>query len=347
MLADGTMKTCSLEDDPELFRAGLVSLGCLGIIVRITLRASPSYNLAYTTEIISFERFLKKYVSIWKSAEYVRVWWWPYTRKVVIWRGNRTHSPRTASEAPSSMNLRKNVHEMSLYALKYTPSLLPRFEKILFHSQFPGQENVVSETLVDNPHRALQIDCLFSQYVDEWSIPLSSGVEAISRLDNWISTQDTSVETGIPVQSTKRVYVHAPIELRVNSGKDETAYLAPAKEESGPVLYIGVIMYRAYYSPVSYREYFTAYEHLMRYFGGKPHWAKQHCLTAREVQECFGEGMKMWLSVRGRVDPTNMFVNGFIKRHVLVTTTDDEGSTGVGILDGESGRLYKRFRAAL
>jgi len=311
--------------------------------------------MAYTTETISLARFLSEWDTIWSSAQYVRAWWWPYNRKLVIWRGNRTQMERSPStllsQSPmskwySNLALGRKAYEASLYALTYRPSLLPQFEKIRFRSQCPAKENVISDTIVDNPHSALQVDCYFSQYVDEWAIALPKGPEAITRLDNWISTRDTT-ESGIPVKSDdpNQVFVHAPIEIRVNSGKGDHAFLSPAREGT-PVVYIGVIMYRPYYTPVTYRQYFSAYEHLMRSLDGKPHWAKQHRLSASEALARFGSGLQKWLDVRQRVDPTGVFVNGFIKRHLLGEKEGKE-SKGVGFLEGESGRMYKRFKAVL
>ena len=317
------------------------------------MRASPKFNLSYTTETIPLSRLISEYDAIWSSATYVKVWWWPYTRKVIVWRGKRTQSTETRSSTVSQSSLSKfvssfdfgrRIYESSLYALTFFPSILPTFEKALFRSQFPAKENVISEPTVSNSHQALQMDCFFSQYVDEWAIPLGSGREAISRLDRWITSHDLSSETGIPVATDKKVYVHAPIEIRVSSGQGDHAYLSPARDGT-PVVYIGVIMYRPYFTPTAYRRYFLAYEHLMRSLGGKPHWAKQHGLSAAEAEQVFGDGIRKWLEVRGRVDPTGLFVNGFVKRHLLGTTGKER--MGVGTLDGESGRLYKRFRAVL
>jgi D-arabinono-1,4-lactone oxidase len=348
VLADGTITTCSLENDPDMFRAALVSLGSLGVVIRVTMRASQQYQLSYTTETISLSRFLKEYSQIWRSAEYVRAWWWPYSQKVVVWRGDRTQAPQTSIKAHSkwlpNFEIGKRVYEASLYALTYYPSLLPSFERALFRSQFPAKENVVSGATVANPHEALQMDCLFSQYVDEWAVSLDDGVEAIRRLDNWINKDDDS-STGIPVKKGKRTFVHAPIEIRVNAGIGDQAYLSPSRDGTA-VIYIGVIMFRPYFTPVSYRAYFHAYEHLMRSLGGKPHWAKQHNVNAEEEKRIFGEGMERWLEIRRRVDPTGVFVNGYVKRH-LMGEKEGKESKGVGTMDGESGRLYKRFRAVL
>jgi FAD/FMN-containing dehydrogenase len=69
ILANGGTSTCSLDIDPDLFRAALVSLGSLGIIVRITLQASPQYNISYTTEIVSLSRFLSEYDAIHSKSD--------------------------------------------------------------------------------------------------------------------------------------------------------------------------------------------------------------------------------------------------------------------------------------
>jgi D-arabinono-1,4-lactone oxidase len=347
VLADGSITTCSLEEDPDLFRAALVSLGSLGIVVRLTMRASPQVNLACTTETVSLERFLAEYDTILSSAVYVRAWWWPYNRKVVIWRADPTESSSSTSQSSLAQWFSDNVidrkfYQSSLYALRCKPQLLPAFEKVLFRAKFPSKENVRSVPLIDKTHHALQMDCLFSQYVDEWSVPLSSGVEAISRLDRWITYNDTS-DTGIQVD-THKVFVHAPIEIRVSSGKGDHAYLSPARDGT-PVVWIGVIVYRPYFTPTAYRRYFAAYELLMRSLGGKPHWAKQHSVPAAEAESVFGDGMTQWLKVRARVDPHGIFVNAFVKRHLL--GVQGKESLGVGVLDGDLGRLYKRHNAVL
>jgi D-arabinono-1,4-lactone oxidase len=347
VLADGSITTCSLEIDPDLFRAALVSLGSLGIVVRLTMRASPMFNLLYTSETISLSRFLAEYDAIWASAMYVRAWWWPYSRKVIIWRGDQTQSPpspvpqSSLAQWFSSSIIEKTFYQSSLYALRYKPSLIPAFERLHFRKKFPAPENVISEPLVGKSHGVLQMDCLFSQYVDEWAIPLSSGVEAICRLDRWITHHDTS-ESGIPVDG--KVFVHAPIEIRVSSGGGDHAFLSPAREGT-PVVWIGTIMYRPFFTPTAYRRYFTAYEHLMRSLGGKPHWAKQHGVTAAHVEGVFGEGMRRWLQVRARVDSQGVFVNGFVKRHLLGIPNKE--NLGVGVLDGEAGRLHKRYNSVL
>ena len=341
------MVTCSLRSDPNLFRAALVSLGALGIIIRLKMRAAQHYNIEHTTEIVSLSRFLTEYNQIWTSATYVKAWWWPYSQEVVVWRGNRTQSPSSPPRSAGwwrNLQLGRKIHEMSLFLLTHAPSHLPWFEKVLFRALFPADEILKSGPVIGNPHEALQIDCLFSQYVDEWAIALNDGPAAIKRLDNWIRFQDTSTRTGIPMDTDRAVFVHAPIEIRVTTGVGDYAYLSPAYNAPTPLVYIGVTMYRPYYTPTAYRQYFLTYEHLMRMYKGKPHWAKQHRMGWKEAREVFGEGMEKWLRVRERVDPDGMFVNGFIKRHLLGNVDD---RVGVGTLDGESGRLYKRFKAAL
>src|SRR6185503_6590009 len=46
---------CSEERDPELFRAAQVSLGTLGVIVKVGLRLVPAFRLRYVRRRESFE----------------------------------------------------------------------------------------------------------------------------------------------------------------------------------------------------------------------------------------------------------------------------------------------------
>jgi D-arabinono-1,4-lactone oxidase len=312
--------------------------------------------MEYTTEVVSLSRFLREYDYIWRSATYVRTWWWPYTRKVVIWRGNRVSSPLTPPQKiPAhirwwkSLEIGRKMYEMNLYLVRNAPSLLPMLEKARLRSQFPEPENRRSKPVVANPHEALQADCFFSQYVDEWAIPLSSGPTAIERLEHWIiyNGKTTESTTSIPIANqrttgAKKVFIHFPIEIRVVTGTNDHAFLSPASHSAEPLVYIGLTMYRPYYHPTAYRRYFAECEQVMRDFNGKPHLGKHLSVPADEARRIFGEGLERWLRVREKVDPNGMFVNGYVRRHLL-----GEIGVGVGMEDGEKGRMYKNYRAVL
>jgi FAD/FMN-containing dehydrogenase len=174
------------------------------------------------------------------------------------------------------------------------------------------------------------MNCLFSQYVNEWSIPLKNGIEACRRLHLWLSGKEE--ESGIPF-SSNGIFVHAPIELRVASSYDDDAWLSTAW--GGPVCYIGIIMYKPFYQPVPYRRYFEAYEYLMKSLGGRPHWAKQHSMSQRDLLARYPK-LPDWLKLRAEVDPNGMFITEYHKRHLLSQESDN-----LGVYAGMAGRHFK------
>ena len=46
VLADGSVRRCSAEEDPDLFAAARIGLGALGVLATVTLQCEPAYALA-------------------------------------------------------------------------------------------------------------------------------------------------------------------------------------------------------------------------------------------------------------------------------------------------------------
>lgn len=49
MMADGTILECSESSNAEVFQAARVHLGCLGVILTVTLQCVPQFHLQETT----------------------------------------------------------------------------------------------------------------------------------------------------------------------------------------------------------------------------------------------------------------------------------------------------------
>ncbi|ORY82672.1 D-arabinono-1,4-lactone oxidase-domain-containing protein, partial [Protomyces lactucae-debilis] len=315
MLADGTCRACSMKENERLFRAGLVSLGALGVIINVTLQVTKAFDIRATQTIVPFQQMISTWKSdqLWNQAEYVRVWWFPYSDKAVVWAGDRTQPDVKKRHTPKSWMASDlwayHINQALLYAGRFVPSAIPAFERLVFGKQWGTTLGKVGES-IEQSNVALNMNCLFSQYVDEWSVPLEKGPEAVERLSLWL--QGKHEEAGIPF-SSEGIYAHAPIELRVTA-EDKDAYISTA--QGGPVCYIGVIMYKPYHSAISYRRYFEAYEYLMQSLGGRPHWAKQHAMTPTDLKQRYPH-LQTWLDVRAEVDPEQLFTTDYHRRHLL------------------------------
>ncbi|CEP64540.1 D-arabinono-1,4-lactone oxidase LALA0_S12e01222g [Lachancea lanzarotensis] len=289
------------ETKPEVFKAAMLSLGKIGIIVRATIRVVPSFKIKSTMEVVNFDTLLRQWDTVWTSSEFIRCWWFPYTSKCILWRGVKTSDTAVIKTRKSwwGTTIGRRFYELCLWISVnvYTP-FTPIVERFVFRKQYGNVETLGSgEVEIQKSVDGLNMDCLFSQFVDEWGCPLSNGPEVLCSLDRSIAQ----------AAENREFYVHAPIEVRCSntnlpekipdySGRTEVSrgavygnvlrpYLdatprnlryVPHEDvtNSQLTLYINATIYRPFGSNTPVHKWFTLFEQTLAAAGGKPHWAK-------------------------------------------------------------------------
>lgn len=323
-LASGKTEFCSPTANADLFRAALLSLGALGIITEVTLRAVPAFTLKWQQTIDTDYKMLKSWSrGLWNQTEFVRVWWFPHTQRAVVWKAEKTDEPH--SDPPVSYydgTLGYYVYHNLLAVSQYVPSILPWIEWFVFGMQY-GFANGSTTGGIQPSRKALLMNCLYSQYVNEWALPLSKGPEAIRRLSSWINHLQPGdlnyVEHKIPF-SAEGLYVHAPLEVRVSDTSLTTnsrPFLDPTVED-GPTLYLNATLYRPYLQdPPNRARYYEAFEWLMKDMGGRPHWAKNFETQQEDIETFFGDNLVQFRAIRNEVDPEGMFLGAWHREKIL------------------------------
>lgn len=316
MNAAGKLVKCSSVENQELFQAAMLSLGKIGIITQVTIRTIPKYTIKSKQEIIKFETLLKNWDTIWLDSEFIRIWWFPYSGNCVCWRASKSSEP-LSDPRPSwyATTFGRLFYESLLWvSVHVLPRITPFVEKFVFRNQYGDVETIGKGAIaVQNSVEGLNMDCLFSQFVNEWSSPLSSGIDILKQLNRVIQS----------AKDKNEFYVHAPIEVRCSNVTysqkpfidDETnePSLYPSKKwlakrdrfSSGPIpgnnlrpfldnspelpyagednskvtndqlsLFINATMYRPFRTNPDTREWYQIFEDIMSLAGGKPHWAK-------------------------------------------------------------------------
>jgi len=322
LLSNSQLVTCSAVKNPDLFRAGLLSLGSLGIIVEITLQAAPDFNISWSQSLHPLSTVLSTWSGpLWTTHEFTRVWWLPYLQRAVIWRADRTSEPiRPPQTGFYGGKLGYYLYHNLLALSNYTPRILPWIEWFVFGMQYGFKPGAVTTTAIQPAREGLLMDCLYSQFVDEWAIPLDKGPEAITRLSAWIHHDEKAAR--IPF-SSKGVWVHCPIEVRVGDTVEKNnicavrPFLDPTVRD-GPTLYLNATLYRPYgRDPPCHERYYEAFEWLMRDLGGRPHWAKNFAYRGQaEISALYGEDMDKFMQVRNDVDPDGMFLGEWHRRYL-------------------------------
>lgn len=171
MLANGELVKCSPHENQDLYRAALVSLGGLGIVTHVTFQAVPAYNLEWHQDIITTPRMLEAWnKDLWTREEFVRVWWFPYSGRSIVWQADKTDEP--LRERPPSWyaaSLGRFSYEFLLYMATWIPPFMPMVERYVFYMQYGWKEGETGSA-VQKSYEALTMDCLFSQFVNEVNI---------------------------------------------------------------------------------------------------------------------------------------------------------------------------------
>jgi D-arabinono-1,4-lactone oxidase len=312
--SDAKEVTCSSIESPEIFRAALLSLGKIGIITQVTLRTCPSYTIKSKQEMIKFDTLLSNWDNLWLDSEFIRIWWFPYSGNCICWRASKSDDP-LSDPRPSWYGTKfgRFFYESLLWvSVHIMPSLTPAIERFVFNQQYGNVETLgTGDVAVQHSVDGLNMDCLFSQFVNEWSAPLSKGQEVLLQLRSVIHE----------AASKGDFYVHAPIEVRCSNvtnsdtpftdesgepslyppqawlakrdrlsagpipGNNFRPYLdnspfLPFAGEGAPVtndqltLFVNATMYRPFRTNVKTHQWFQAFEDILSKAGGKPHWAK-------------------------------------------------------------------------
>jgi xylitol oxidase len=90
------------DDNPDLPRAGaIVSLGCIGVVVRVALRIEPQFSIRqYVTDDISLDRIQEEFDDVFSSAYSVSYFTtWDARRTGQVWMKRREGQDPAWSEA--------------------------------------------------------------------------------------------------------------------------------------------------------------------------------------------------------------------------------------------------------
>lgn len=280
--ANGDVRVCSAEEDPELFAAARVGLGAVGVVSTVTFRVVPAFNLHAVEEPRPVAEVLEGFRDLVAAHDHYELFWVPNTRWALTKanrRNNEVPAPRPARAAWMRDVWWDNVAFGAANLLgTVRPSWLrPALRRI------PGAGRVEYN---DRSYRVFASPRLVRFVEMEYAVPLEATVEAVRGVQAIVAGLDVPV--GFPVEV--RVVRGDDIPLSPASGRD-TGYIAVHVHRSHP-----------------HEEYFRRVEALMRDLDGRPHWGKLHWRTAEDLAPAYPQWDR-FQQVRARIDPTGTFSN--------------------------------------
>ncbi|ELT96216.1 hypothetical protein CAPTEDRAFT_161254 [Capitella teleta] len=289
MTSDGEIRTLSKEADGDVFRAAAVSLGCLGVILKVTAKCEEAFNLKQNSYGANIKDLLENLDVHLKASDHFRFMWYPHTDQCVTFHTRRTQEAVRRSHSWFWDYL------IGFYLLEFLLWISTWFKGFvpLINRTYSRINSKPSE-FIDVSYKVFNFNCLFRQYVMEWAIPIEKTQLALFELKNWIGNSGFEA--------------HSPVEVRFVRGDD--MLLSPANGRD--VCYVNIIMYRPYNKLVAHAEYWEAFKQIMLRNDGRPHWAKDHLMTAKELRPLYPK-WDTFCRIRQKMDPKGMFMNENLK----------------------------------
>lgn len=289
-LITGTGSPLEIGPRDERLDGVRVHLGALGAISEVTLRTEPAFDLLETVERVPVEQVGARLQELGASAEYVKLWWVPYTPNALVLRYERTTEPRTRWPSVETERL---IEDWLMHR-----ALLPTWLAWLRrHPDGVRRFNQLTDRMLGTKRRVGPSDVMFNtpdpvlHYETEAALPLSVAGEAFERTVAMID------RIGVPVSFI--------VELRYVKGDE--GWMSPAY--GGDVVQLG-----AYTALAAHRRvYCDAFWEEMRELGARPHWGKEMDHTGAEIRELYPMAGR-FLELREELDPGRVFANPFLDR---------------------------------
>jgi L-gulonolactone oxidase len=289
VLADGSTLEVNEETDPDAWRAARVSVGALGVITAVTIRAVPAFTLEGLDRAQPLEEVLENIDELADGAEHFEFFTFPHS-DLALTRTNRRVAGPPRPRRPRRAWLEDEVIKNGFFGLmcrtgRARPALIPRINRLV--SRLGGIES----KLVDRSYRIFATPRSVRFTEMEYAISRKHAVEAIRAVRALV--EDRGLAVGFPFE----VRFVAPDDAFLSpAGGRETCYIASHVFEG-----------------MEYEPFMRGVEEIMDGFEGRPHWGKRHFQTAETLRPRYPEWDR-FDAVRERLDPEGRFANEYVRR---------------------------------
>lgn len=284
---DGSIVTCSADENADIFSVARVGVGALGVLSEVTVQCVPAFNLHAVEEPLRVDAVLEAWDDLLDRNDHFEFFWVPNTGWALTKRNRRTAErvePRSRWVRWRNEVLYDNVaFGVANRVARRRPSATRRLGKAL-----PSAGRV---EYTEPSHQVFASARHVRFYEMEYAIPVDAVPEALNRIRALVKDE------GIPLLF--------PVEVRAVAGDDIALSTAHGRETG----YLAVHVYRG----TSYQRYFGGVEAIMDDYDGRPHWGKLHFQTAETLAERYPRWAE-FATIRDRLDPGRTFANGYLDR---------------------------------
>ncbi|WP_081238255.1 D-arabinono-1,4-lactone oxidase [Streptomyces viridosporus] len=286
--ADGSVLTCSREENPEVFAAARIGLGALGIVTAITFAVEPIFLLHAREEPMPFDRVCAEFDRLHAENEHFEFYWFPHTGNTNTKRNNRSAGPeRPVPQLRGWFEdefLSNGVFQVVNWVGRAVPAAVPAIAQV-------SSRALSARTYTDIPYKVFTSPRRVRFVEMEYAVPREALVETLRELKAMVDRSPLRVSF--------------PVEVRTAPADDITLSTASGRDSA----YIAVHMFRG----TPYQGYFTAAERIFTAHEGRPHWGKIHTRDAAYFSRVYPRFAE-FTALRDRLDPERRFRNDHLRR---------------------------------
>jgi len=283
--ADGAVRTCSPNEDAEVFAAARVGLGALGVLTTVTLQTVPAFRMHALETVRPLDGALDLLDG---DDDHVEFYWFPHTDFVATKRNNRTDADGPVrgrmAEWVGDELVGNGAFALACVLGAVAPRFVPAINRVVA-GRFAAAEYVDrSYRVFCSPRRVRFVEM-------EYAVPRAALPDAFAGLRRAVERHGQAVTF--------------PVEVRVAAADDIPLSTAFGRESA----YLAVHVHRG----APHEAYFGAVEAVMRDLDGRPHWGKLHTRTAADLQPTYPE-FGAFVALRDRLDPERRFGSAYLER---------------------------------
>lgn len=285
LTASGEILHCNRHENPDIFAAGRVSLGSLGVLTKITMQNKPRYKLKEQVRLCAVKDFIQN-IDQWKAQHrHIECFAFSHADKLILKTLDITEDevqPRTESW-PSEDTLLTLCCELT----KSFPALNPKLQKLLGVFIKPSTFVDWSGKIFPTPR-----ETKFNEM--EYQVPVELGVECLQAV--------------LAALKNSKAQTFFPVEFRFVKGDD--IWLSPFYQRDS----ISISVHQ-YYKQAP-RQLFDEVESILQHYQGRPHWGKMHSMTATQLKTLYPK-WDAFMQLRERLDPSRKFLNPYLEKLFL------------------------------
>jgi L-gulonolactone oxidase len=277
-----------LDASHPLLPAARVSLGALGVISEVTLCAVPAFRLEEELDPRPIEAVWSDLRAVAESAEFVKVWWLPTTRRAQVFRYRRTVLPgrdRPIARWLDEKLVNQVIFEGALRLGGRYPRITPWINSAMVRTYFRRGRRIARSD------RCFHVAMPPTHRETEYAFDLAEAAGALREIDAAIRRE--------------RWIVNFPMEIRFVPRDD--AWMSPAYGRD--TAQIGFYQAESPHLPA----YFARAEEIAVRFGARPHWGKEFAMTREQVLAAYPRSGE-FLALRRELDPEGVLGNAFTDR---------------------------------